>query len=154
MKKETEVILNALPYQTPFLFVEKLNFISEERVEGTYTFSPEEYFYKGHFKDMAVTPGVILTECMAQIGLVCLGIYLLSKTTSEENIENLQVALSNTDIDFLKPVYPGKTVTVVSEKEYFRFNKLKCAVKMMNSKNEIICKGTISGMIKVSEDEE
>ncbi|WP_339699910.1 hydroxymyristoyl-ACP dehydratase [uncultured Marixanthomonas sp.] len=154
MKKETEVILNALPYQTPFLFVEKLNFISEEKVEGTYTFSPEEYFYKGHFKEMAVTPGVILTECMAQIGLVCLGIYLLSKTTSEKHIENLQVALSNTDIDFLKPVYPGETVTVVSKKEYFRFNKLKCAVKMLNSKDEVICKGTISGMIKVSEDEE
>ena len=85
---------------------------------------------------------------MAQIGIVCLGLYLLSKQSSEFSIETLQVALSNTNIDFLKPVYPGETITVISEKEYFRFNKLKCAVKMLNSKDEIICKGTISGMIK------
>ena len=154
MKAKFESILEALPYQTPFLFVDELIFISEEKVEGTYTFSPKEYFYEGHFKEIAVTPGVILTECMAQIGVACLGIYLLSKTGSENATKNLQVAMSNTNIDFLKPVYPGETVTVVSEKEYFRFNKLKCNVKMLNSKDEIICKGTISGMIKISENEE
>ncbi|RFN58492.1 3-hydroxyacyl-ACP dehydratase FabZ family protein [Marixanthomonas ophiurae] len=149
-----ETILEALPYQEPFLFVDELTFISEEKAEGSYTFSPNEYFYEGHFKEMAVTPGVILTECMAQIGVVCLGIYLLSKITSENSFKNLQVALSSTNIDFLNPVYPGETVTVVSEKEYFRFNKLKCTVKMLNSKDEVVCKGTISGMIKVSEHEE
>tara|TARA_R100001369_G_scaffold91716_1_gene133825 strand:+ start:1359 stop:1823 length:465 start_codon:yes stop_codon:yes gene_type:complete len=154
METKFETILKSLPYQKPFLFVDALTFISEEKVEGNYTFSPEEYFYKGHFKEMAVTPGVILAECMAQIGVVCLGVYLLSEITSKNSLKNLQVALSNTNIDFLKPVYPGETVTVVSEKEYFRFNKLKCAVKMLNSKDEIICKGTISGMIKTSDDEE
>lgn len=154
MNTKFEAILNALPYQAPFLFVDTLTFISEEKVEGTYTFSPEEYFCEGHFKEMAVTPGVILTECMAQIGVVCLGIYLLSKTTSEHAAKNLQVAMSNTNIDFLKPVYPGETVRVVSEKEYFRFNKLKCNVQLLNSKDEIICKGTISGMIKTTKNEE
>jgi 3-hydroxyacyl-[acyl-carrier-protein] dehydratase len=38
-------------------------------------------------------------------------------------------------------------VTVISEKEYFRFNKLKCRVKIVNSKKELVCRGTISGMI-------
>jgi 3-hydroxyacyl-[acyl-carrier-protein] dehydratase len=38
---------------------------------------------------------------------------------------------------------------VISEKEYFRFNKLKCRVKMIKSKNELVCRGTISGMIIV-----
>jgi 3-hydroxyacyl-[acyl-carrier-protein] dehydratase len=31
-------------------------------------FDPNLDFYKGHFKDDPVTPGVILTEVMAQIG--------------------------------------------------------------------------------------
>ena len=153
MENTFKTILDALPYKDPFLFVKEIVSISEERVEGIYMFSPEAYFYEGHFKEIAVTPGVILTECMAQIGVVCLGIYLLSKEASHFNTAGLQVAMSNTNIDFLKPVYPGETVTVISEKEYFRFNKLKCAVKMLNSKEEIICKGTISGMIKFSEDE-
>jgi 3-hydroxyacyl-[acyl-carrier-protein] dehydratase len=50
-------------------------------------------------------------------------------------------------VDFYLPVLPNEKVTVISEKEYFRFNKLKCRVKMINSKNELVCRGTISGMI-------
>ncbi len=142
MKKEIENILNHLPYEKPFLFVDDLVSISENGAEGSYTFKRDEYFYQGHFKDNPITPGVILIECMAQIGLVCLGIYLLSEKTSE-----MKVALSSTEIDFLKPVYPGEKVNVISEKEYFRFNKLKCKVKMKNEKGEIVCKGTISGII-------
>ncbi len=118
--------------------------VSEEKITGTYTFSEDAFFYKGHFKNNPITPGVILTECMAQIGLVCLGIYILKK----ENISaNATFAMSNTEIDFYLPVFPGEKVIVVSEKIYFRFNKLKCKVKMMNSNNLVVAKGIISGMI-------
>ena len=118
--------------------------VSEDNILGTYTFKKDLIFYEGHFKDNPVTPGVILTECMAQIGLVCLGIFLLKDETSSEKIN---LALSSTEIDFYCPVFPGEKVKVVSIKEYFRFNKLKCKVKMLNAKDEIIAKGTISGMI-------
>lgn len=114
-------------------------------------FPVDSYFYKGHFKDRPVTPGVILTECMAQIGLVCLGIFLLknNRDENEELTEDIQIALSATQIDFYLPIYPGEHVKVVSNKEYFRFNKLKCAVEMYNSKNELVCRGNIAGMMKV-----
>ena len=118
--------------------------VSEEKITGTYTFSEDAFFYKGHFKNNPITPGVILTECMAQIGLVCLGIYLLNK---ENTSAKATFAMSNTDIDFYLPVFPGEKVIVVSEKIYFRFNKLKCKVKMMNSNNLVVAKGIISGMI-------
>ena len=137
-------ILDSLPYSEPFLFVDEVLSVSEENISGTYTFKKEAYFYKGHFKNNPVTPGVILTECMAQIGLVCLGIHLLTK----ENISmNSIFAMSSTEIDFYLPVFPGEKVTVLSQKQYFRFNKLKCEVKMLNTKYEIVAKGTISGMI-------
>ena len=145
MKKET--IIQLLPYQAPFLFVEELTYISEHRSEGYYTFKSDEYFYQGHFKDKPITPGVILTEVMAQIGVVCLGIYLLKKDFSE--IKNPQIALTSNEIDFFVPVMPKERVKVVSEKIYFRFNKLKCNVKLFNEKNELVCKGTISGMFKI-----
>ncbi|MBT0608682.1 3-hydroxyacyl-ACP dehydratase FabZ family protein [Aequorivita echinoideorum] len=138
-----ENILEKLPYTEPFLFVDSLLAIDENGVEGIYKFSADSYFYKGHFKNNPITPGVILTECMAQIGVVCLGIYLMDIEASD----NLKIALSSSEIDFYKPVYPDETVRVLSEKEYFRFQKLKCKVKMLNSKNEIVCKGSISGMI-------
>lgn len=120
--------------------------VSSEGITGNYTFKNDAYFYKGHFKNNPVTPGVILTECMAQIGLVCLGIYLLKDELSINN--NPQIALTSSQIDFFLPVFPGEKVTVISEKEVFRFNKLKCKVKLFNSKNELVCRGLISGMIK------
>lgn len=140
----SEEIIAKLPYTKPFLFVDKILSVSENNLEGLYTFNESEYFYEGHFKDNPITPGVILTECMAQIGLVCFGIYLFSE---ENSTENIQVALSSTEIDFLKPVYPGETVKVISSKEYFRFNKLKCKVNMLNTNGESVCRGTISGML-------
>ena len=149
MKKET--IIQLLPYQAPFLFVEELTYISENRSEGYYTFKNDEYFYLGHFKDNAVTPGVILTETMAQIGVVCLGIYLLKKNFS--GLESPQIALSNSEVDFFLPVKPEERVKVVSEKIYFRLNKLKCKVQLFNEKNELVCRGKISGMLKVINNE-
>jgi len=139
-----EIIKN-LPYQKPFLFVDELSEVSENGVSGSYTFKETEFFYEGHFKDNPITPGVILTETMAQIGLVCLGIYLLKDKIST-NVKP-QIALSSNEVNFYVPVLPNEKVTVISEKEYFRFNKLKCKVKMMNSKNELVCRGIISGMI-------
>ena len=140
----SEEIISLLPYSEPFLFVEKIVSVSEENIEGTYTFDKEAFFYKGHFKGNPITPGVILTECMAQIGLVCLGIFLNEdKSTHSKS----KVAMSSTNIDFLKAVLPGESVRVIATKKYFRFNKLKCNVKMLNIKNEVVCKGTISGML-------
>ncbi|MEM6515185.1 MAG: FabA/FabZ family ACP-dehydratase [Bacteroidota bacterium] len=139
-------IISLLPYQQPFLFVDELTDVSENRVIGNYTFPKDSFFYKGHFKNYPVTPGVILTECMAQIGLVCLGIFLKRYDISEG--KSPEVALTSSKIDFYIPVYPEEKVTVISEKELFRFNKLKCKVKMLNEKEELVCRGLISGMVK------
>jgi 3-hydroxyacyl-[acyl-carrier-protein] dehydratase len=136
-------ILSKLPYSKPFLFVDKIIDINENGVAGEYTFDENLDFYKGHFKDKPVTPGVILVEVMAQIGLVCLGIFLLNEKVNSISV----IALTSTSIDFLKPVYPNEKVTVISEKSYFRFGKLKCKVSMKNEKGETVCNGTIAGMI-------
>lgn len=141
----SEEILTLLPYQKPFLFVDKLTEIAENGFVGTYTYQENEFFYEGHFKENPITPGVILTETMAQIGVVCLGIYLLKDEISSE--KKPKIALTSNQIDFFLPVLPNERVTVISEKEYFRFGKLKCKVKMVNAKNELICRGTIAGMI-------
>ncbi len=153
-------IINKLPYSEPFLFVDELLGIDDDGAEGLYTFPKDAYFYQGHFKEHPITPGVLLTECMAQIGVVCLGIYLLEKieksnTTSEirinNNNNNLQIALSSSEVDFYAAVFPGEEVRVVSKKLYFRFSKLKCEVRMYNTENVLICQGTIAGMLKATD---
>ena len=148
---KTQAIIDLLPSQAPFLFVEELTLVSKNGTEGYYTFKEDEYFYRGHFKDSPITPGVILTEVMAQIGVVCLGILLLKEQVSKT--EKPQIALTSNQVDFFLPVRPKERVRVVSEKTYFRFNKLKCKVQLFNDKNELVCRGTISGMIKPISDE-
>lgn len=143
---KNEDILNLLPYTEPFLFVDTLDEVNEEGARGSFRYSEESYFYKGHFKDMPVTPGVILTETMAQIGVVSLGIFML-----KDKIENdfPKIAMTSTAVDFFIPVYPGERVEVVSKKEIWRFGKLRCFVQMFNERKELVCRGKISGMVQI-----
>ncbi|MEG1026595.1 MAG: hydroxymyristoyl-ACP dehydratase [Flavobacterium sp.] len=138
-----ENIIAQLPYSKPFLFVDELLQVDENSVIGSYTFKEDLDFYKGHFKDNPVTPGVILTETMAQIGMVCLGIYLLGDNFNKDTV----IAFTSADMQFLKPVYPNEKVTVTSQKTFFRFGKLKCDVVMTNEAGQEVCKGVLAGMI-------
>ncbi len=147
-----EHILSRLPYSQPFLFVDELTEVNPEGATGFYRFPEDAFFYKGHFKENPVTPGVILTECMAQIGVVCLGLHLLTQQTTEE-AARFQIALSSTEVDFFLPVYPGEKVKVVSKKEYFRFNKLKCSTEMYNAEGKLVCRGKIAGMVFLKDTE-
>ncbi len=141
----TTEIIARLPYKVPFLFVDEILRVDEDGIVGSYTFKNSEYFYEGHFVNHPVTPGVILTEVMAQIGVVCLGIFLLKH---ELNLNSV-IALTSTEIEFLKPVYPKEKVTVTSVKQYFRFGKLKCDISLTNSENVVVCKGTIAGIVQL-----
>lgn len=141
----SEQIIKRLPYQEPFLFVDEIISVDEGAIVGCYTYRPELPFYRGHFKNNPITPGVILTETMAQIGLVAFGIHLMGEKRAEEDI---QIAMTSAAIDYFLPVLPTEKVIVKSQKEYFRFNKLKCKVEMYNEKSELVCRGHISGMIK------
>ena len=139
-------ILNQLPYKSSFRFVDHISFLDENGVTGDYTLRKDSFFYEDHFINNPVTPGVIITEIMAQIGLVVLGIYL-SKETNAENDPAIPL-LTSTEVSFFKMVLPGQKVTVVSKKQYFRFNKLKCYIEMLDESNEQIARGMFAGIIK------
>ena len=144
-------ILNYLPYKSSFLFVDDILSIDDNGVKGEYTLKADSFFYEDHFPDNPVTPGVIITEIMAQIGLVVLGIHLMIGDTQHEGFEMHEDSfplLTSTNVEFYKMVLPGDKVTVTSKKVYFRFGKLKCAVEMYNARAELIAKGVFSGVIK------
>jgi 3-hydroxyacyl-[acyl-carrier-protein] dehydratase len=146
-------ILNHLPYKSSFRFVDNISLLNEDEVTGDYTLKPDAFFYEDHFTGNPVTPGVIITEIMAQIGLVVLGIFLILKD-AEYNFspdESMFPLLTSTEVSFHKIVLPGQKVTVISKKQYFRFGKLKCYVEMLDSSQDVVAKGMFSGVIKKME---
>jgi len=130
--------------------VDNIISLNEDEVIGEYTLKPDSFFYEDHFAGNPVTPGVILTEIMAQIGLVVFGIFLVLKESDLKFLENdsLFPLLTSTDISFHKMVLPDQKVTVISKKQYFRFGKLKCYVEMLDEAKDIVAKGMVSGIIK------
>ena len=142
-------ILDQLPYKSSFRFVDEITALDENGVTGNYTLKKDAFFYEDHFPGNPVTPGVIITEIMAQIGLVVLGIYLIQSEKIVIHKEEKSFPLfTSLEVSFYKMVLPGEKVTVISKKQYFRFTKLKCYIEMMNESGELVARGMLSGIIK------
>jgi len=139
---KTEV-LNRIPQQPPFRFIDEIIELSDEHVVGSYRFKKDEFFYEGHFPGNPITPGVILIETMAQIGLVTLGIYL---ELLSNNDKPASVFFSDCEADFLQIVKPGQKVIVRSKKEFYRRKKLRAKVELELENGEIAVQGFLSGI--------
>jgi 3-hydroxyacyl-[acyl-carrier-protein] dehydratase len=57
-----------LPHRSPFLFVDVIDEITDQRIVARHIFKDTEFFFTGHFPQYPVVPGVILIETMAQAG--------------------------------------------------------------------------------------
>ncbi|MGA9112134.1 MAG: 3-hydroxyacyl-ACP dehydratase FabZ family protein [Smithella sp.] len=142
-------ILQLVPQQKPFRFIDEIISLDDERIVGAYRFREDEYFYRGHFPGNPITPGVILIETMAQVGVVAFGIYLLSR---QRNMRPSQMDMPLSlftmadGIEFKKIVSPGERVIVKGKKIYFRRNIFRAGVSMERENGEIICFGELSGV--------
>lgn len=141
-----EQVLRALPQQEPFRFLDEIIELDAEHIVGRYTFKHDEFFYRGHFPGDPVTPGVILTEAMAQTGVVALGLYLSAQTLPADELSAWTTLFTECQMEFRLPVLPGETVTMRGEKLFFRRMKLKSRVELYLADGRIAAEGTLAGV--------
>ena len=105
--------IELLPHRAPFLFVDTLVSADESGALGEYTVSFEKNdFFKGHFPDYPVVPGVVLIEAMAQVagaGIVARGIL-----GGQGKVPTFLFAGVD-GVRFRKPVRPGDKLVTVAE---------------------------------------
>lgn len=141
-----EEILSLIPQQAPFRFVDAITEVDDLRIVGTYRFREDESFYKGHFPGNPVTPGVILLESMCQVGVVAHGIYLMAQEESAEETRLWTTFFADAQVEFIKPVFPGETITIRGERIFWRRKKLRSKVEMFSADGKLVAQATVSGI--------
>ena len=108
MKNEVllDEIKELIPHRDPFLFLDKLfNIEKLTSATGYKIFKSDEPFFKGHFPEKSVVPGVILVEMMAQTAAA-----LIAYSIKDETFDKIVYLMNISDAKFRKPVFPGDEV--------------------------------------------
>jgi UDP-3-O-[3-hydroxymyristoyl] N-acetylglucosamine deacetylase/3-hydroxyacyl-[acyl-carrier-protein] dehydratase len=99
---EIAQIMEILPHRYPFLLVDRIIDVEEERrVVGIKNVTMNEPFFQGHFPGHPIMPGVLIVEALAQAGCVL----LMDKQIDPAKHIAYFMALDN--VKFRRPVVPG-----------------------------------------------
>jgi 3-hydroxyacyl-[acyl-carrier-protein] dehydratase len=135
---DIEEIKSILPHRPPFLFVDEVMEISEKRIMAKKNVRSDEFFFKGHFPDEPIMPGVLMVEAIAQAG----GVMLLRKY---KKAIPLFMAIENAK--FRKIVKPGYTLILEVELIQERGRVVKIVGKARVN-DDLACEATILAGIR------
>ena len=133
-----EQIKQVLPHRDPFLFLDRVIEISSEEIIAEKTFPKDESFYKGHFPNNPIFPGVLIVEALAQASGI-LGFQTMNKTPEEGSI---YVFAGIDKARFRSRVGPNDRVHLYSEIVSEKKGIWKFETKA-EADNKIVCTATI-----------
>jgi 3-hydroxyacyl-[acyl-carrier-protein] dehydratase len=139
-------LLALLPYGPGFLFIDEFLEADDTHTVARHRFRQTEVFYSGHFRDRAVTPGVLLLEAMCQGGMVAQGLYLLAEELGIENTTQYRFLVTGAEVEWLEQVRPGDTVIIRSQLSAWRQRRIRTDVKLFCEKGRLLAAAVISGM--------
>ncbi|HEY3897904.1 MAG TPA: bifunctional UDP-3-O-[3-hydroxymyristoyl] N-acetylglucosamine deacetylase/3-hydroxyacyl-ACP dehydratase [Chthoniobacter sp.] len=102
---EVSDIMKVLPHRYPFLMVDRIVQLSDEKCTGYKSVTINEPYFQGHFPGYPIMPGVLQLEAMAQVGSV-----LLFRSLNVTG--KIGYFMSADDVKFRKPVIPGDTLFI------------------------------------------
>ena len=132
-------ILKYLPHREPFLFVDEvLNINKGSDIHAIKRLTGEEDYFRGHFPNNPVMPGVIIIEALAQASGI-LGFQTMDKTPEEGSI---YVFAGVDKVRFRRRVGPDDDIHLYSKilNEKRGIWKFECRAEV---DNEIVCSATI-----------
>lgn len=137
-----EKIKEIIPHRDPFLLVDEITLLEPGKKAVGYKYVKEdEYYFKGHFPEKKVMPGVLIVEALAQLGATI----ALSLDEYKNKIAYL-VGLDQTK--FRKMVLPGDKLKLTCELGRFRrgfgYGFAKAYVD-----DELVCETKISFAIEL-----
>jgi 3-hydroxyacyl-[acyl-carrier-protein] dehydratase len=104
-------IRDLIPHRYPFLLVDRIDELEPgARAVGIKNVTQNEPFFKGHFPDYPVMPGVLIIEAMAQVGAV--GIM-----AGREHKDKLALFAGIDGVRFRRQVLPGDVLRMEVEIE-------------------------------------
>ena len=98
-------IRELIPQRDPFLFIDSIEINEDQTVTTKMNFSEEMDFFKGHFPDNPIVPGVILSEHCFQSGAA-----LISSKSNGDFKNHLAVVTRINSAKFKKLVHPNQTI--------------------------------------------
>lgn len=82
MVYNSDEIKKIIPHRYPFLLVDRIVEMEENRIVGSKCISANEMQFMGHFPDKQIMPGVLMLEALAQT----VGVLLLSRPANKGKI--------------------------------------------------------------------
>ncbi len=103
LRLDFEAIKRIIPQRFPFLMLDRVIELEPGvRTVGLKNLTGNEWFYQGHFPKRAVTPGAMISEAVAQTGIV---FFHYSRAGDVER--DVTYLLGAIRMRFLEPVWPG-----------------------------------------------
>lgn len=97
-----EQIKKIIPYDEPFLWVDEVEKIENDTIIAYKQTSPEDPYFKGHFVDFPIMPGVLVVEGIAQTGTI-----LLREKMGKNNKDKHLLAYQVRSAFFYEIILPG-----------------------------------------------
>ena len=97
-------VLNAIPHREPFLFVDRIIELTDEKIIAERLLQQEEFFFKGHYPQMPIMPGVLMCEAIFQTA----GVFMSKNLLNEVEVEGKVPVLTRIEsAKFKRMAFPG-----------------------------------------------